>query len=228
MSFAQNLIHINKYTLELHHAVKSESECCEFIKGHQQVLEKYGLGQLSSSAPRWIEDPLCWIVIARNRDGEIIGGVRVHKYSSAKQNLPLIKAVPNEEDIINLLTKTNGSVGEICGLWNSHSVSGQGLSFLLVRTGVSLVHRLGIESLFTIASEFTMGIVKSLGFEIVSAIGEEGSFDYPTPEYKTTILCFTEKNAPDLEKREHNRKLMMGEKIEIGPKGYLLIDYSLK
>jgi len=112
-------------------------------------------------------------------------------------------------------------------------VAGLGLSLLLIRAGISIVTQVALDSLFTICADYTMPMVRRVGFVVEDTIGKNGDFVYPNENYIARVL--RKMNAIKLETadeldRERIFSLRKSPEqifVEAGPKGDLEIDYKL-
>jgi hypothetical protein len=200
-----------------------------------KVLTDYGITNITTNNALWMENPSIYVVVAESSDGsEICGGVRVH-IADGKVPLPLELAIGKMDarvyDIISSYIDTG--TGELCGLWNSKRVAGMGLSLMLIRAGISIVTQINLDSLFTICADYTMPMVRRVGFVVEDTIGRNGDFIYPNPSYIARVL--RKMNAISLDTAEifdrerifSLRKNPVQVFIEPGPKGDVEIDYQL-
>lgn len=223
------------FTLRTFRAIKEPDTCEKYLAGHVQVLKDYGITNITTNNRQWMEMPNVYGVVAiRDSDGEMVGGVRVHMADGVTP-LPVEKAIgsmdPHIHTIINSYMEEG--TGEICGLWNSKEVAGVGLSILLLRAGISIVNQIPLGSLFTICAEYTLPMVKSVGFTVEDSLGKTGEFVYPNENYIARVLRkmnavtldtateYDKSRIIDLRDRPHQ------DTIEYGPKGELMVHYRL-
>lgn len=217
-------------------AIDERESCERFLAGHQKVLTDYGITNITTNNSKWMDNPLIYVILAQSPDGtEIYGGIRVH-VADGKEPLPLEAAIGKMDnriyDIIRSYIDTG--TGELCGLWNSKKVAGLGISLLLIRAGISIVTQINLDSLFTICADYTMPMVKRVGFEVEDTIGKDGSFVYPNENYIAKVL--RKMNAISLDTAEeydririfHLRENPVQVYQEDGPKGIIEIDYQLR
>ena len=216
-------------------AIKYPEVCELFLKGHIQVLTDYGITNITTNNRKWIEMENVFVVIALSEDrSRLLGGVRIH-IADGKEVLPLESAIgkmdPRIHNIIhNYIDK---GTGEICGLWNAKEVAGIGISVILVRAGISIVNQIKLASLFTICADYSLPMVKKVGFTVEDSIGKNGEFVYPNENYIARVL--RKMNAITLDTaEEHDRERMLNlrEKPiqifnELGPRGEVQVDYNL-
>ena len=101
-------------------------------------------------------------------ESEVYGGERVH-IANPEYPLPIEAAVGMVEPNIYPLIKSYvdmGMTGELCGLWNSKSIAGKGVSVLLTKIGVAIANILKMDSLFVLCAPYTVSMCQNAGFEI--------------------------------------------------------------
>ena len=177
--------------LELFNAVDRPDLSEVYAAGHLNVLKQYGLTTVTSSRMTWKENPGTYIFIARNlTTDEVVGGIRVQRYSQ-KFGLPVIDAIGEEDPNIRTMVEEHhadvGS-GELCGLWNSPTVAKRGVSTALVMVAMAMSFEVGVKSLFGICADYTMKLFTDHGYRIIRTLGENGVFEYPTPDYNSYPL----------------------------------------
>ncbi|HLR38639.1 MAG TPA: hypothetical protein VK084_11380, partial [Chitinophagaceae bacterium] len=143
----------------------------EYIKGHQKVLEAYGVTQITSADLGWTKEPYSYITIARDKDTkEILGGGRIQLAGSSNP-LPIETAIDELDSRVYCFVKEKnlmGGTGEYCGLWNSKKIAGYGIgSRVLMRVGVAVMSQINISSLLAFVSPATINGGKKLGFQII-------------------------------------------------------------
>lgn len=226
--------------IRIYKAVDNHDACERFAQGHEQVLSSYGIKKVTSSDTKWFNDEGVYMVMVESVLGDIIfGGARLH-LKNESYKLPLEKAIEKMDPGINDLVVSKGDykTGELCGLWNTRSMSGSGLSAILIRVGVAkaglFVHdKFNLKHLYTLSSPWTINMVKDIGFEIETSLGDNGGFNYPTPEFKAYVLKLkditTLKNAKDNERKDifNLRENPVQRRVENGPKGKIEVEYNL-
>lgn len=215
-------------------AIKDAETCEKYLDGHVQVLKDYGITNITTNNRQWMTLPNVHGIVAETEDGEVVGGVRVH-IADGVHPLPVEKAVgamdPNVATIIN--EYFDDGTGELCGLWNAKSVAGIGISILLVRAGIAIVNQVRLASLFTICADYTLPMVRKVGFVVEDSLGRDGEFVYPNDSYIARVL--RKMNAETLETAEEYdrnrifdlRNNPVQHTFEMGPKGEVEIDYQL-
>ncbi len=226
--------------IRTYRAVDDLKSCEKFAEGHRAVLKSYGVPKVTSDNYDWFYNPEVYVIVAESISGkEIYGGVKIY-VAGGTQPLPVEEAVGRIEKKIFDLVKQHSleRTGEICGLWNAREIAGQGFGILLIRSGIAkagivIANQLKLNSLFTLASPWTIETVKNIGFEVEKSLGNDGTFPYPTPDLLATVLILkdteTLKHATSREK-EHIFDLRIHpqqKKMEIGPKGVISIEYDL-
>jgi len=225
----------NHFIFRAFRAVDELETCVRFLEGHVKVLQDYGITNITTNNAVWMTNPAIYVIVAESPDGsEIYGGIRVH-VADGRTPLPLEAAIGKMDkrvyDIIN--SYIDSGTGELCGLWNNKKVAGYGLSLLLIRAGISIVTKINLNSLFTICADYTMPMVKRVGFTVEDSIGKNGDFVYPNENYIAKVL--RKMNAISLDTAEEydkNRILDLRDNpvqtfMELGPKGEMEIDYRL-
>jgi hypothetical protein len=209
--------------------------CQDYIEGHRRVLVDYGILNVTSYNHEWIKNPFVYGVVAE-RDGKLVGGIRV-QVADGVHSLPVEDAVGAiDGKVYDLVEKhrLDGGAGELCGLWNSKEVAGQGISILLVRAAISIINQIGFKTLLGICAEYSLPMFTRVGFRIDMSLGNEGNFIYPTSEYLAKVVGIL--NAENLEtSTEYDRQRMLHLRshtkcmaIETGQKGELHVEYDLE
>ncbi len=226
--------------IRIYKATDNPEACERFARGHENVLLDYGIKKVTSSGTSWFNDPDVFIVMVESVSGkELYGGARLH-IKNKEHLLPIENAISKMDkrihDLINpeLAFKT----GELCGLWNTKNISGNGLSAMLVRTGVAkagifIAEKYNLRSLYTLSAPWTIGMVKKIGFVVEESVGNKGEFAYPKPDLIATVLVLNDiltlKNAIQEEKEDifNLRENPVQKRVENGPKGRIEVEYDL-
>jgi hypothetical protein len=222
--------------IKVFRAIDEHELCQKYLKGHKEVLSiYYGINQVTSDNPDWPNNPEVYVITAESIiDQELLCGIRVNKVGGT-QLLPVETAIGKIDPRVHTLVKKyeKGGAGELCGLWNSRKVAGKGLSFLLVRMGISILNQLEINTMFGICAELTLPMFKSMGFEIETSLGNEGEFHYPKSDLLAFSLIMKDTvnltNADPIEREKifTLRNVLKQKVLEKGPKGELYIEYDL-
>lgn len=224
-------------TIRAFKAVNEKETCLKFLEGHVKVLKDYGISNVTTNNTLWIDNPSIYVVVAecKENNNELLGGVRVH-VADGRLPLPLEAAIGRIDGGVYKLIKEyiDEGTGELCALWNSKIVAGYGLSLLLIRAGISVVNQVSLSSLFTICADYTMPMVKKVGFVIEESVGNGGGFVYPNENYIAKVL--RKMNAEKLDTaEEYDRERILNlrknpeQKFpESGPKGIINVNYQLR
>lgn len=225
---------MRKITFQSFTAIHEPELCERYLEGHVQVLKDYGITNITTNNRLWMELPNVHGVVAIDEEGEIVGGVRVH-IADGVHPLPVEKAVGYMDAKVTAVINEyfDEGTGELCGLWNAKSVAGIGISLLLVRAGIAIVNQIKLGSLFTICGDYTMPMVRRVGFIVEDSLGNKGEFFYPKDDYIARVL--RKMNAETLETAdEYDRERILDLRynpeqhtIEQGPKGEIDVDYHL-
>jgi hypothetical protein len=206
-----------------------------FAEGHAKVLLDYGVTKVTSSNNDWFFNPNVYVVLVLAEDGEVVGGERIHMVHK-DYPLPIENAITIVDKKVHPLVASyaqKGLTGELCGLWNSKSIAGRGVSVLLTKLGVALAKILNMSSLFVLCAPYTVEMCQKAGFEIETSIGNNGTFIYPKLDLIATSLCI--KDMADLKTADDAFKKQIfsfvenpiGSFIETGAKGEFNVDYDL-
>lgn len=226
--------------IRIYKATDNLLACERFAKGHEDVLLNYGIKKVTSSSKSWFNDPDVFIVMVESVSGnELFGGARLH-IKNSDYHLPIEDAISALDKNIHKLINNNLAfkTGELCGLWNTKSISGNGLSAMLVRTGVAkagifIAEKYNMKSLYTLSAPWTIGMVKKMGFTVEESVGNKGEFAYPKPDLIATVLVLNDihtlKNAIPEEKKDifNLRENPVQRRVENGPKGTIEVEYDL-
>ena len=218
-------------------AVDEISTCQKYVEGHTVVLNDYGVTNVTSRTPVWINNPHVYVVVAEETDtGEIVGGIRV-QIADGVLPLPIETAIGHmDKKVLDIVSyyRENGGVGELCGLWNSKSVAGKGISMILTRASIAIITQLRFRTLMGICADYTLPMFTQVGFVIDDSMGINGEFAYPNPNYITRVLGIL--NAETLETAypyDKERMLSLRQnfaqlRTEEGPKSVYEVQYQLE
>jgi|JI9StandDraft_1071089.scaffolds.fasta_scaffold10946_3 hypothetical protein len=179
-----------KYLFRAYLAVNDPDSAERFHEGHTKILTDLGIESLTSNLPSWMSDPNVIVVNVTQENGELVGGIRVHRYDG-KNDLPLVAAIKDQDqNIINFVEEKmkQGGLAESCGLWNSKKVFGRGISPLLARCSVSITSFFEIHTLVCFSAPYTLKMIKSLGFKEILTVGDQGRLPYPTEKFISSAL----------------------------------------
>ena len=171
-------------------AVDDLAACQRYVKGHMEVLQRYGITMITSANIEWFINPNVIVIAAESLDGkEMYGGMRIHMHGG-RHSLPIEDAVGKLDDSIYNMVKERAKLGtgEFCGMWNSKEVAGKGISYVLTSAGTSIISQLGCDSMFVLCAEYTVHMVERVGFKVIRELGNSGTFYYPKLNLVATAL----------------------------------------
>ncbi|MEX2511802.1 MAG: hypothetical protein WD398_02755 [Cyclobacteriaceae bacterium] len=209
----------------------------KYIYGHHKVLESYGITKVTSADRSWALNPHVYLILFESmEDLRILGGGRIQLRT---ENFPLpfemaIKGI--DPKILDFMAEFSDlEVAEYCGLWNSREVAGYGIgSIYLVRVGIAILPQLHLKKLFGLSSPVTLSISKSVGYEVIDSLGDNGSFYYPKEGLIATALQINDiEELSHAQKSERDYIFELRNKInfntvESGPKGEMELQFELK
>src|SRR6266404_6491527 len=145
--------------IRIYKAIDNLTACKRFAHEHENVLLSYGIIKVTSSNTNWFYDPDVFIVMVESIDGDkLYGGARLH-IKNQEFHLPIENAISILDTRIHKLINDNVvyKTGELCGLWNTKSMTGNGLSAMLIRTGVAkagifMAEKYNLRSLYTLSA----------------------------------------------------------------------------
>ena len=180
-----------KVNVRVVRAISDPDATERYIEGHYKVLETYGVTKVTSADRSWIRNPNVYLLLVElGENGRIVGGARIQIKSSGFP-LPLEDAIYEKDlRIVDFMSQYKDlEVAEYCGLWNSKEIAGYGIgSIYLVRLGVALASFLNLKNIMAFCSPATVKTAESVGFKIISELGNEGKFLYPKEGLVATIL----------------------------------------
>lgn len=208
----------------------------KYINGHHKVLESYGITKVTSADRSWALNPNVYLILFESlTDFRVLGGGRI-QLRTKQFLLPFEKAIEEiDPHIIDyMLPYKDLEVAECCGLWNSKEVAGYGIgSIYLVRVGVAILPQLGVRKLFGLSSPVTLSISKSVGYEVIASLGNNGSFYYPKEGLIATALEISDViKLPFANPKERDyifalRDNISFNTIESGPRGEMEVQFKL-
>lgn len=209
----------------------------KYIYGHHKVLESYGITKVTSADRSWALNPHVYLILFETVDDfRVLGGGRIQMRT---ENFPLPFEVAIKEidsKIIPYMAEYKDmEVAEYCGLWNSREVAGYGIgSIYLVRVGIAILPQLNLRKLFGLSSPVTLSISKSVGYEVISSLGDNGSFYYPKEGLIATALEIVDiENLPIANDSEREyifglRQKMNFKTVKSGPRGKMELQFELQ
>ena len=209
----------------------------KYIYGHHKVLESYGISKVTSADRSWALNPQVYLILFESMDDfRVLGGGRIQLRT---ENFPLPFEVAIKDidpKIIPYMAEYKDyDVAEYCGLWNSREVAGYGIgSIYLVRVGIAILPQLKLKKLFGLSSPVTLSISKSVGYEVITSLGDNGSFYYPKEGLIATALEIVDiNNLPFANETEREyifdlRNKMNFNTVESGPRGKMELQFELQ
>ncbi len=171
-------------------AVEGREKCEIFIEGHLNVLRDFGVKEITSVNETWQNNPNSYVIMVEKPDeNKYVAGSRIEIYGG-KHPLPMEVAIGEIDSGIFDLIKgyAEHGTGEICGLWSSTKLAGNGIASMLIKSSVVLTNILKLNSIFALCSPFTVSMFSKAGFEIVTSIGNNGTFYYPKLDLIATVM----------------------------------------
>jgi len=224
------------YKIRAFRAIDDLESCKRFADGHKNVLLDYGITKVTTAKTEWFFNPGVYVMVVESEDGkEMLGGERIH-LADGINKLPIEDALSVVDKRIFELVKKYSSVktGELCGLWNSRSIAGKGVSILLTKVGVALARILQMDSLFVLCAPYTVEMCQRAGFRIEATIGDNGTFIYPNRDLIATALTISDIKDLSAADRAFKKRIWniaehpVQRSVETGPKGNFEVDFNLK
>ena len=183
--------------------------CLKFIEGHRRVLSIYGIENITTNTDIWIHNPAIFVVVVESLDREkLYGGARVQAANGITP-LPIEEATSDMDNKIHGVVKKYAQcgTGELSGLWNSKEVAGLGIGSLFpTRCGGVVSEQIGLTSMFSLCSPTTVRFNKWLGSELLTEVGNEGTFYYPKLDLLASACILKDTvNLPNAHARERDK-----------------------
>ena len=192
-------------------AIDDVKACELFVEGHTRVLTNIGVTKVTSSRHDWMYNPAAFVLIVESLDGEkIYGGARIH-VAGGSDPLPIEQATgAMDPAVYELVWKyAQHGTGEGCGLWNSREIAGYGVgSIFLTRAAIAISQQIGIKSLFALCAPYTVKLTESVGYQIETSIGNNGTFYYPKLDLLATTMILEDLNTLKHASDENARAIM--------------------
>ncbi|GHE33236.1 hypothetical protein [Sphingobacterium griseoflavum] len=200
-------------------AIDDPATCERFIEGHARVLTAIGVKKVTSSKDEWMYNPAAFVLIVESLDGEnVYGGARVH-VAGGTQPLPIEEATGNmDPKIFDLVwAYARHGTGEVCGLWNSREIAGYGVgSIFLTRAAVAISSQVGLRSLFALCAPYTVAMAQSVGYQLETSVGNNGTFYYPKLDLLATTLILQDvKELSVADEEERNAIFQMRNQVNL-------------
>jgi hypothetical protein len=180
----------------------------KYVDGHAQILRDFGIEILTSHGEEWILNPDVYLISIFNEEKKMVGGIKIHKANEIFP-LPVENAIGYLEERIHGIINRSIADGaaEICGLWISQEYGRRGLAHFLTRVAIAVCEPLGIHTIFGISSPFTLNMFTSLGYEVMTNLGENGNFQYPTNQFISAAVMITDTFNLPLAHHKHREKI---------------------
>lgn len=176
-------------------AIDDPETCALFLQGHERVLTNIGVKKVTSSNDAWMYNPSAFVLIVESLDrSKVYGGARVH-VANGTHPLPVEEATGSFDSSIfeHVYQYALHGTGEVCGLWNSREIAGYGIgSIFLFRAAVAISTQIGLTSLFGLCAPYTLKMAQNVGFEVLEAVGNNGTFYYPKLDLLATAVYMTD------------------------------------
>jgi hypothetical protein len=176
-----------QYIVDGFWAAENRKTCVEYLDGHVQVLEEFGITNVTTNSDYWKDREDVYVIICRESEsGQIVAGIRIEPKVESKL-LPIESAISSIDiGILNEVAESSriGKAVEICGLWNSRKVFGKDISRFLSECAVAILPHLEARIAYCLVAHYTLELSQSLGFCIIDEIGTNGWVPYPNETYK--------------------------------------------
>ncbi|MCE2972988.1 MAG: hypothetical protein LW852_06035 [Sediminibacterium sp.] len=171
----------------------------KFIEGHRRVLSIYGIENITSNTNDWMYRRSMFVIVVEKLDGsKLYGGARI-QIADGIHPLPIEDATGKMDPRIYEIVREHAQTGaaELSGLWNSKEVAGFGIGSLFPsRVAVALATQIGINTFFTLCSPTTVRFKDWIGGQILTTVGNNGTFYYPKIDLLATAVY--SENVADL------------------------------
>jgi hypothetical protein len=179
-------------------ATEDPEACLKFINGHRRVLSIYGIENITTNTDEWMYNPSIFVIVVESLDGEkIYGGARVQAADGIHQ-LPIEEATGKMDSKIYDLVSHHAQfgTGELSGLWNSKEVAGLGVGSLFPsRVAVVIAAQMGLTTMFSLCSPTTVRFNQWIGSDVLTEVGEHGTFYYPKLDLLATAVFLEDVNT---------------------------------
>lgn len=185
--------------------------CEAYLQGHQKVLSDFGIENVTSGKPNWLNNPNMYCLMLRAMDSkELFGGIRV-QIADGSFPLPVEDAIsyvePRIKNVVHQFA-LDGGVGELCGLWVNNELKGLGMGTYLVRAAIAAANQLKFRTMIGICAKYSLQMFMNVGFTIDRSLGKEGDFSYPNDRYVAHVVGIL--NALTLNtSHPHDKKIML-------------------
>lgn len=162
----------------------------EFIRQHELVLTELGIPLVVKSDTRWALDPQCHVIVAVHPLLGMVGGIRLQMDHGEKGCLPMMAAISEREPrIVPVLERLRrDGNGEVCGLWSASRYASKGVTVLLSKAVTAIAPQVGARTMVCFVGSHTRRHPERNGFIALTEVGNNGEFDYPTPEFRSIAM----------------------------------------
>lgn len=172
-------------------AISDPEAAMRFVNGHARVLRSHGITKVTSMNEHWLTDPAVFVILVESLEGDkVYGGARIHA-ATADIKLPIEEATGfMDEKIFDIVgSEKHHGTGELCGLWNSIEVAGMGIgSFFATMAGIVIADHIGLTSIFALCAPYTVPFAESVGCQVLTEVGNNGTFYYPKIDLLATVV----------------------------------------
>lgn len=167
---------------------------------------------ITSLGRDWSTNPEVHVmVIESQEDGELLGGVRLHK-ADGRHALPTELAIsfgpPLGPEVRNFVRdRLAEGIGESCALWVSRRLAKMGVLPVLMAASLSIAEPLGVRSLLGSCGPYTLRPFQELGYVVEASLGDGGNFIYPSPDRNAFFIALRDTRT-FADATSENRELM--------------------
>lgn len=218
------------FVIRMLRSVDNPAVAERFAKEQSSVLKLFGVTGVTSAKQAWQSDPNTYMFVAEEvSTSELVAGMRLDMESDSKP-IPMLEALTKISsefgDVVSNLRPLG--LAEGCGWWVKEGYAGLGLPGILLRAGVSVSPRLGINYIFGFPHQHTKPIMSKYGFTSVDVIGENGSFVYPDARYRSTVVELNTQTLHTTPRAERERIFSLRSNPELeSQEGELTLQYCL-
>jgi len=156
-------------------AVVDLGSCLSFAEGYINVLAGHGINIVYVNRYDWCTSPNIFGIIAEYNE-KVVGGILLYKCKGDECVFPFNEIALLKDDKSNIDSDCENSA-ELFALWHSKETSGWGLSYLLIKAGIALSLRLGIEKTMYLVADYNSRMIDKLGLEPVRKNEKNVTFD---------------------------------------------------
>ena len=182
---------VSEIQIRAFRAINDPETCHKFIAGHRKVLSIYGIENITTNTDDWMFNPSIFVIVVETLDREkLYGGARIQA-ADGIHPLPIEEATGKMDPAIYEIVRQHARNGaaELSGLWNSREVAGFGIGSLFPsRVAIALSNQIGINTMFSLCSPTTVRFKDWIGGELLSKVGNSGTFYYPKIDLIATAL----------------------------------------